>query len=322
MTEVRNANPPVVTAADEGRHRPGDESLWNESWYFDVAEPARGLGAYLRLGLYPNLGRTWFQIAVVGKDRPLTVLFDDHAPPLVGDELELDTGRWQAHFDAVTPLKTWHVEVRGRGEQFVDPLGVFRRERGTATEVAVDLSCSSTGPAYHYGQTTRYEVSARVVGTIRVGDETMAIDAPGQRDHSWGVRDWWAFGWCWSAGTLEDGSAFHASDIRFRGSSIGFGYLLSATGQLTPASEVSVTEVFGEESVPTSAHIAIEPGGFQIAILPVALSPVLFVADDGRLTRMSRLLCRYSTPDGRVGCGWTEWNVPQLRDQGRWPVTV
>ena len=41
--------------ADEGRTRPGAERLLNESWYFDVADAEQGVGAYVRLGAYPNL---------------------------------------------------------------------------------------------------------------------------------------------------------------------------------------------------------------------------------------------------------------------------
>jgi hypothetical protein len=310
MTEVRNAEPPVVSVLDEGRHGPGDDALWNESWYFDVADPGRDLGAYLRLGLYPNRRRTWFQIVVVGRDRPLTVLFDDRAPPLDGDLLEMGSDRWSVRLEAVSALQTWRVRARAGAEQFADPLAVFRRERGGPVDVEVDLTWSSTGPAYHYGSTSRYEVSARVTGTITVGAETIAIDARGQRDHSWGVRDWWAFGWCWSAGALDDGSAFHASDIRFSGGSTGFGYVLGAGRRLVPASRITMTEVLDEESVPTGARIAIEPGGLDMEATPVALSPILFDADDGRVARMSRLLCRYTTGDGRVGTGWTEWNLP------------
>ena len=44
MTDVPDVDPPAVTAADEGCHEPGDEPLWNESWYFDVADTRRRAG--------------------------------------------------------------------------------------------------------------------------------------------------------------------------------------------------------------------------------------------------------------------------------------
>jgi hypothetical protein len=311
VADVANPDPPVVSPGDEGRHAPGAEELWNESWYFDVADPAAEVGAYLRFGLYPNRSQTWFQIVVAGRDRPLTMLVDESAPLAVGDGLELDAGRWSAHLEAVTPLEIWRVTARAQAQQFSDPTAVVRQEQGSPVEVEVDLTWTTVGPPYHYGRGSRYEVSSRVVGTVRVGDETIELDAPGQRDHSWGVRDWWAFGWCWSAGALGDGTAFHAADIRFGGSSVGFGYVVDAHGRSTPATRICVTEELDRDLVPTDARIAIEPGALEVSMVPIAVSPIVFVSDDGRVSRMTRVLCRYSTPDGRTGSGWTEWNLLQ-----------
>ena len=42
--------------ADEGRHEPGPEALWNESWYFDAVSDDGALGVYVRLGRLPNQG--------------------------------------------------------------------------------------------------------------------------------------------------------------------------------------------------------------------------------------------------------------------------
>ena len=39
-----------------------------------------------------------------------------------------------------------------------------------------------------------------------------SVSGQGQRDHSWGVRDWWAFGWCWAAARLDDGTRVHMVD--------------------------------------------------------------------------------------------------------------
>lgn len=310
MTIVPNTEPPVVIAADEGRHPAGQEPLWNESWYFDVADPAEQWGAYLRLGLYPNRNQTWLHVTVTGPDRPLIVLFDDRAPLLVGDELVQRTPRWAARLETVAALDVWRVKARMTGERFQDPRAVLRRERGEPVDVDLDLTWTSAARPYHYGITTRYEVSARVNGTMQIDGETIAVDAPGQRDHSWGVRDWWAFGWCWSAGTLEDGTAFHLSDIRMSGGSTGFGYVVSPDGRLTAAREISVSEDLDADSVPLSASLAIEPGNLQMSVVPIALSPVLFDDGHGRVARMSRLLCRYVTRDGRLGRGWSEWNLP------------
>ena len=59
--------------------------------------------------------------------------------------------------------------------------------------------------------TTRYEISSWVTGSVTIGDHTIAIDCAGQRDHSWGVRDWWQFPWNWTSGHFDDGTFVHAA---------------------------------------------------------------------------------------------------------------
>ena len=64
-------------------------------------------------------------------------------------------------------------------------------------------------------------------GTIRVGEELLELsEAVGQRDHSWGTRDWWSMDWVWSAGHLDDGTHLHAVELRLPGApAIGVGYV-------------------------------------------------------------------------------------------------
>jgi hypothetical protein len=77
--------------------------------------------------------------------------------------------------------------------------------------LSLDLLWETDGPGgYRFRDLTRYEIPCRVSGRIRVGDESIEFVGHGQRDHSWGTRDWWEKAWCWNAGRLDDGTRFHS----------------------------------------------------------------------------------------------------------------
>lgn len=306
----------AVDPGDEARHEPGAEQLWQESWYFDFTAPDGSIGGWIRLGLYPNLGVAWYHAFVCGPGRPTVAVSDLHVP-LPASTLEVRThGLWAEHV-GTHPLERWQLANEAHGVAVDDPGELYRPDggRGDPVPMGLDLEWETDGEPYHYVHTTRYEIPCLVHGEVLVGSERIELDGYGQRDHSWGVRDWWQFGWVWTAGRLDDGTRFHASDIRVPDMRIGFGYLQPADGPVVPAAwpdpsdgSVHAEEVLGEHGLPTSASMAV--AGVDLAMTPLAFAPALLVAPDGRTGRFPRALCRFDTPDGRTGFGWTEWNQP------------
>ena len=168
------------------------------------------------------------------------------------------------------------------------------------------------GEPYQYRIATRYEIPCRVSGTVVVDGERHEVHGTGQRDHSWGVRDWWAMNWCWMAGRLDDGSRVHAVHMRLPGMApFGIGYVQGAGRELVELTQegVDVTEELGPDGLPTSARLRLDPPGLDLEVQPIAHGPLRLVSDDGRLSRFPRVLCGLRTGDGRTGHGWIEWNL-------------
>ena len=294
--------------ADEHAHSPGDERLWNESWYFDVADPDQNIGLYVRLGLYPNMQRTWYTALVCGPERPTVAVVDFHAPP-VGDDLALKTERIDANQYAEAELERYRVTLNGTGEAYDDPSAILRGEFGRPVDVALDLVWETEGVPYQYRLATRYEIPCRVRGTLTVGEESFTFDAAGQRDHSWGVRDWWSMDWVWSAGHLDDGTHMHAVDLRLPGAPpIGVGYVQSPGTEVVEMDSVTATETIRDNGLPRGARLVLEPGGLEIEAEPVGHGPLLLADGDGHVAQFPRAWCRLRTADGRTGVGWMEWN--------------
>jgi hypothetical protein len=294
--------------ADEAPHEPGGEPLWNESWYFDVADPEQGIGAYVRLGLDPAKGTCWHTTLICGPDRP-TVALVDFAAPLPGPDLTVRTEAFVGTQACEAPLERYRVGVRGRGERFADPAAPLRGERGEAVDVELDLVWETAGRPFRYRLATRYEIACVVTGELRVGDETFALrGAAGQRDHSWGARDWWSMDWVWSAMHLDDGTQLHGLDLAIPGMGrMGTGYVQPPGAELAelagaPVSPALRPDGLGDRTVQRF-------GELEVAFEPLGHGPLRLEADDGRVALFPRAWGRVEGADGRHGVGWMEWNL-------------
>jgi hypothetical protein len=307
---VPNANNHAVDRSDEGRHQPEPDPLWNESYYLDFVADGGAIAGYVRIGLYPNLGVTWWTTMIVGADRPVTASVAYDLPVAGGTGLVLSSHGVDMKTVVEKPLAVMAVRGTAPGTVHTDPAAVYRGEPGDPTTMAMDLTWTTDGTPYHYDLTTRYEVPCLVRGEVTVGTERIAIEGQGQRDHSWGVRDWWAFGWCWAAARLDDGTRVHFTDVRAPGGRMGFGYVQPGDGVVRPVERLDVAEDLGDEGLPTAGRAAVEPGGLELDIEPVAFGPLLLVSSDGRTSRFPRAVARFVARDGRSGTGWIEWNQP------------
>ena len=228
--------------------------------------------------------------------------------------------------DLRRPLEEFRLAASAPAHVIDPPEQVYEdggqgEQSGTPAQLDLDLTWTTDGVPYHYDLTTRYEIPCLVSGTVTVDGETFAVDGQGQRDHSWGVRDWWAFGWCWCSMRLEDGTRIHLADIRMNiGIPVFFGYI-QRPGEVHPATALTVTEDLGAHGFPSKARIEIavgpgaEPGGagepLGLDVTPVAFGPVLLRDEEsGRTSRFPRAMVQCRTDDGRSGAGWIEWNQP------------
>ncbi len=242
----------AVLPSDEGRHTPDADDLWNESYYCDFVQADRSLGGWIRLGLYPNRRVAWWTTWIVWPDRPGVCSVDYHAPVPPGNSLVSESdplGR--VEIDLRHPLEEFRLAARVRASGIERPEEVYGRGEasGRPTGLDLDLTWTTDGVPYHYVATTRYEIPCLVTGTVTVDGETLPVDGHGQRDHSWGVRDWWAFGWCWCSMRLDDGTRIHLADIRIPGLPAFFGYV-QTPGTVHPVTALSVVDDVGEHGFP------------------------------------------------------------------------
>jgi hypothetical protein len=294
---------------DEGAHPHTDEPLWSESWYFDFADPGQDVGGWLRLGLIPNEDHAWINALLCGPGMPTIAVLEWDAP-LPDSYARVSTADVELVLDAVEPLQTYRVSLRGRGEAHDDPAALLRGEPGRPVDVEMDLTWTTAGTPYQYRITTRYELPCTVSGTVTADGRSFTFTGvPGQRDHSWAARDWWGMEWVWSALHLDDGTHLHAVEMRIPSAPrFGIGYLQKAGEPLVELQTVTAREEFGDDELPLGTTLELEPGGVTATIDVRGHAPVLLTSSDGRLSRFPRAWVTVSTADGRTGVGWVEWN--------------
>lgn len=309
LPEPGDDEPLQPAAADEGSHQPGEEELWNESWYFDFADGAQDVGGWVRLGLYPNRNAAWINALVCGPGMP-TIGIVDFDAPLPADYTETTTDTAHLSLEPVEPLRTYRVTVRGRGEAHDDPAALLRGEAGRPVDLTMDLTWTTVGTPYQYRITTRYEIACTVSGTVTADGREYRFDAvPGQRDHSWGVRDWWAMDWVWNALHLDDGTHLHGVDLRIPEiGPMSIGYVQPPDAALTETTQMTAAATFADTGLPVTTSLTVQPGDLTVDIDIRGFAPVMLTAADGRVSHFPRAWAAVTTGDGRTGIGWLEWN--------------
>jgi hypothetical protein len=293
---------------DEFAHPATEEPLWSESWYADFADAAEGLGGWFRIGLIPNQQTAWIHALLCGPELPTIAV--DCAVPLPENPWVVKSETVELGHASTAPLQTYGVDLRAQGQSYRDPSALLRGEPGEPVEIAMNLVWTTDGTPYQYRLTTRYEIPCTVSGTVTVKHARYQLDSvPGQRDHSWGVRDWWSMDWMWSALHLDDGTHLHGLSVKIPNTpAISIGYVQDSAGNVAELTTVSIRESFDANGLPANTTLELAPGEFTANVDIHAHAPVRLTGVDGRVSQFPRAWVNITTNDGRRGVGWMEWN--------------
>ncbi len=308
LPEVEERMPLRVDPEDEGAHATGSPKLWSESYYVDAVSDDGELGVYARIGDTRNLGRSLVSLAIVRPGKPPIILSDADAPlpewAADGIRLTVDASTYILDVEVAEPVERMVVTFEGEARTY-DDVAILEGAEGTPTTVSMKLTWDRDGVDYRWRQTTRYEIPCRVTGTITIDGEEIPFAGDGQRDHSWGIRDWWGNAWMWTAFRLDDGTKVHAVTVD-ETPGLAFGYVQKGDRIVELATGTSSIEV-GETGTLTKAILKLDAEDLVIKVRPQAYGSLLLTADDGRVAHFIRALATFQATDGRTGTGWIEW---------------
>ena len=253
----------MIHAFDENMHPAGLGAHWQESWYFNWADPSQGFFGAARLGFRLAQNQIDGLVFAIHQGRPFfayPALNVKPVRPWPGYSPADGLGVRRLMFTMIEPLKLWRLQLSGRDnfdlfwEAFTQP---YAYGGGGITEIAGN----------------HFEQSGLVRGAAHLRGKDFTFSGMGQRDKSWGVRDWAGIaGWTWiSAQFGEDLSVnlWQAPRVvapagRLRGPRTGgepsVGGFVHCDGATWPIERADLALETGRNGEPRSALIHISSG--------------------------------------------------------------
>ncbi len=310
---------------DEFMHALEDDASFNESMYFNAFDHGGGFGGFFRIGNRANEGYAEVTVCVYLADGRVAFTY---ARPEIAGNGAFDAGG--LGFEIVTPFKEQRIEYSGRlvilddPLQMADPRRAFKANPWVAASASVvwkglspmfggelvgddgePLARSSHEQAFARGH---YEQHGVATGTIRIGDNSLALDGLGLRDHSWGPRSWqapWWYRWLtmnFPAGSEVEGAMLSVVAQRDGSRRIG--------GMVLSGGEYRLVE---DAKLETDCDPSASPGPY-----PQQIRATLRTFDDeyevaGQVQNLIPLRNRKPSGDGdelvtRIAEGYTRWH--------------
>ncbi len=176
---------------DDFLHEPDEREKWRESYYFNWVDLDNEISGFTTLGILPN----------IGKRELVFILFFKNKRMVYYKEPQLEKYNYEVHpnsvlrdknlcYNMIKPMEEWKIIYPSRKYKF-------------------QISFKNRFSPYYFGKDSsaswhrHFECSGYVDGilTLRNGKK-LEIKGFGQRDKSWGYRDWHQFD-RWYAGHFQ-----------------------------------------------------------------------------------------------------------------------
>lgn len=221
--------------ADETTHKPGKDSIWQESYWIYFGN-GKGLGGGIHTGEQVNLKKSNIFALGYADGTAFRRAKDDH-------DLNSDrraAGQFSSGEYVFTPGANGHVHLGGKDDGFALDLE-FTPQADPLRFLTV-----FPNPENHVAsETSSYNIQTpgTIRGTMTIGDTKFDVDAFSQRGHSWGNRDYKALrgnGSRWITGSIGDRLNFSAYvAIRDDGLIIRSGFIVDR-GEVLHTSDIEV----------------------------------------------------------------------------------
>jgi len=285
--------------ADDYLHKPTADRDWRESFYFNWVDAKSHISGFSTLGILPNTPKREFVLALFVGDTPEFYFAEpkDSVPRRFAEALSDGT----LTYELVKPFTEWRIH--------------FKNPR-----VAADIQWRRRFPAYDFGRGSgtswarHLEQSGEVTGRLTFPDgRVRAFKGLGQRDKSWGVRNWHIDEWFALHAQFDDFMIGLRHDVID-----GKGHLsgcVSTPGENIPLTEINVKTEFEEGAIrkPIRALTQLRDAkGGQYTLRSQLISPLSFARyarpfEGGETELFEEMVIHESKELGQTATGLAEW---------------
>lgn len=300
-------------------HPFGDHAEWSESFYFNFYDRINDVCGFMRIGLKPNKNEKSVFCFFMLPDGSIVGL--KGGSPYNGPDLAVNG----LTFTKVEPEKHWKMEFAGIMAKMASPPVPLKASFSldfTALNDVFDYRACVSGHKEEISKSVaseHLEQFGRVTGTLKVGDKKFTIDALGERDHSWGVREWTAPKmWIWLTCQFSESEALNVTKLAVEQGEVDAGFI-HLHDKSIPLDAVRIDTTFTPEGGPRSFRMNLTDRDGKIheveaEIIKQAMLP--FEGPDKKsLAIMYETLARYRM-DGKVGYGIAEYLIKKYQDSG------
>lgn len=294
-------------------HDFGNELDWNESFYFSLYDKGNDILSFMRIGLKPNR-----------KIKELFCFFILPDESLVGtkEQVTYDSFAISARglsFQNLDPEKRWRLLFAGN----------LMKMGGTArvpVNTHFDLTFETLNPVFNYrecvsGEKERIsktvasehlEQFGKITGHLLIEGKEYKIYGLGERDHSWGVREWNAPKmWIWLNCQFNENCALNVTKLVMGNAEIDAGYFFNGAANM-PLVKVKIDTEYGKDGSPDSLRMLLtdkqgKEYSIEAEVLKKAVLP--FQGPDGKaLSLLHETLGKYRMGD-LTGYGIVEYLI-------------
>ncbi|OPY25284.1 MAG: hypothetical protein A4E28_03240 [Methanocella sp. PtaU1.Bin125] len=291
-------------------HPFGDHAEWNESFYFNFYDRERDVCAFMRIGLKPNKDeKSMFCFLMLPGGR---IVGMRSQAPFADDSLKAGG----LAFDRLEPEKRWRLRYDG-------PMATLQGR--DPVKASFDVEFETLNPVFDYRQcvsgekerisqsvaSEHLEQFGRARGSVVVGERAFAIDGLGERDHSWGVREWAAPKmWIWLTAEFSESCALNVTHLEVDQGEVDAGFF-HLEGESRPLTDAAIDTAFGPDGSPRALAMVLKDKAgkeYRVTAEIIRTAMLPFEGGAGRSAVMYETLARYVF-DGQTGYGIAEYLI-------------